>query len=497
MSGSVRAIHAGVQPPAHDLEAEAAVLCAIIREPARLSEVRALLEPREFYSHSNRRIFETILSLNTAGQAIDVVSVASALRERGHLESCGGTPYLAQISDATPAVAHVAEHARLVKKAYRSRALVERLARANIEIRTGIDDVQTWTAQLADDLRAHGNDNERSSWPELDASEIFAPLDAIHYVFAPFDMCPGAPTLVAGYGFSGKTIALQSMAVSLAAGLPVWGSFSARAGRVLHIDWEQGPRLTRERYQRLAAAALVAPSDLEGRLSLVSMPQLYLDTPGAEPAMLHRCAGYDLAIIDSLKAACPSIEENDAAARNVLDMLTRVSVKTGCTFVVVHHARKPQRDATGGAKMSIRGSGALFDACGSVLVCEASKGAPTRVMHEKARTSGVPSEDIELRIADVEIDGNPRGGLSVSASAVAAEASARGGGRKLDELKDRIRDLFREQGDQAGKGAIRERLGLKRDSVFAAMAELEASGEVVNVGSERRPKLRLVEGRKP
>jgi hypothetical protein len=125
-------------------------------------------------------------------------------------------------------------------------------------------------------------------------------------------------------------VALQSAAVSIATGQRVWGAYTARQGRVLHIDYEQGHRLTRERYQRLAAAMLVTPDELEGRLELVSLPQVYLDSPAAEGFLIDKVKGFDLAIVDSLRAAGPTLEENDSAVRGLLDGLNRVSERTGC-----------------------------------------------------------------------------------------------------------------------------------------------------------------------
>src|SRR5690349_18967599 len=84
----------------------------------------------------------------------------------------------------------------------------------------------------------------KSTWDVLDVAGIFAPLEPVNYLIEPLDLCPGAPALVAGYGFSGKTVALQSAAVSIASGQLVWGTFKARRGRALHIDYEQGSRLT-------------------------------------------------------------------------------------------------------------------------------------------------------------------------------------------------------------------------------------------------------------
>jgi len=344
---------------------------------------------------------------------------------------------------------------------------------------------------------AVSNANSRR-WPALNVNEIFARLPPIKYLLEPLDICPGAPALVAGYGFSGKTVALQSAALTIAGGGRVWGAFAARQGRVLHIDHEQGAHLTRTKYQRLAAAMMLGPADFDDRLVLVSMPQVYLDAPAAESIYTDKCAGFDLVIVDSLRAACPAMEENDSGARGALDVLNRVSDKTGACFVVVHHARKPQKDSTGGAKASIRGSGAIFDACGSVMVFESEgKGQPVRVRHEKARTTGRVADDFLLHIEDHEVDGRPHGGLAVRAEAISQTAPERDAGKVLDAIKERIRAHFREHGDQPSKNVLCQRIPFRRQSLYAAISELEAAGEIVNVGTEKRPNLRFRETPQP
>ena len=170
---------------------------------------------------------------------------------------------------------------------------------------------------------------QRVALPWLDADAIFAPLPPVPYVLGALDICPGAPALVAGYGYSGKTMALQSMALSVACGLPAWGAYAVAQGRVAHVDYEQGERLTRERYQRLARGLMVGPSDIGDRLRLTSAPNMFLDGTVAEDVLAHELDGCTLAIVDSLRAAAPTIEENSSDVRRTLDMLGRVSSKTG------------------------------------------------------------------------------------------------------------------------------------------------------------------------
>jgi len=332
-------------------------------------------------------------------------------------------------------------------------------------------------AQLVQQLKSPG-----AQLPDLapvGVAEIFAPLKPVEYLLAPLDLCPGAPALVAGYGFSGKTLALQAMALSIASGQKVWGGFAAEQGRVVHVDYEQGSRLTYERYQRLAYDMGVGPSDIGDRLHVATMPSLYLDQPDGVAALQRAAQGARMVIIDSLRACAPSVDENSSEVRRVLDALGRVSQATGATVVVIHHARKPQKDAGGGAKASIRGSGAIFDACSSVMVFDGKKGGNVQVSHEKARNSGILTDDFELVIEDVPDGANPRRGLRVSAHSAKAESVDPQA--QLDAVCKEILAVLDAEPGQSGR-EIRERLNRSPNTVSAAIDNLERRGLIRNTG---------------
>jgi len=269
-----------------------------------------------------------------------------------------------------------------------------------------------------------------AAWPALTVAQIFEPLPPVDYLIEALDVTPGAPLLLAGYGYSGKSLALAELCLAVACGDRAFGLFQARQGRAVYVDREQGPRLTRERFQRLARARGVDAAALGDRLEIVCMPALNLDAPGAEAVLLERLKGAAFAGFDSLRALCPALDENDSKIRAPLDMLTRVSLAVDCCTAVIHHARKPSEGQRGGTKMAIRGSGAIFDACGSVLVFEGDKGQPSRVSHEKARNSGRPSEPFTLRIEDVPsgVPGGavfaPKWGVRVAGELATADAAA-------------------------------------------------------------------------
>ena len=114
----------GGRVPPHDLDAEAAVLSAILLSREALDRVLEILMPEHFYSDANAHIYAAMQQLALQGSPIDVISVASYLRDRERLGQIGGPAYLVQIADTTPAVANVGAHAQVVYEKWRVRALI-------------------------------------------------------------------------------------------------------------------------------------------------------------------------------------------------------------------------------------------------------------------------------------------------------------------------------------------------------------------------------------
>ena len=65
----------------------------------------------------------------------------------------------------------------------------------------------------------------------------------------------------------------------------------------------------------MALALDLTPDDLRDRLSYVSM-RIYTSTrPTSKASQVRAFDGYTLAVVDSLRASAPSIEENDSSVR--------------------------------------------------------------------------------------------------------------------------------------------------------------------------------------
>ena len=82
------------------------------------------LKPEYFYSEAHRRIFEACIELKQTGSPVDVVQVASYLKDRQRLAQVGGMPYLGQILDSAPVVANVAAYGRTIHEKFRVRQLI-------------------------------------------------------------------------------------------------------------------------------------------------------------------------------------------------------------------------------------------------------------------------------------------------------------------------------------------------------------------------------------
>lgn len=141
--------------PRANLDAEGAVVSAMLLDPDAIDRVLPIVRPADFYSDANRWICEGIFELASGGRRVDVVSVAEWLRNKSRLAEVGGAPYLAQLSDATPTVAHVEEHAIIVRDAARLRAAGALFAKLSAEARTAeIDDVGAWLSRCEADVYA-------------------------------------------------------------------------------------------------------------------------------------------------------------------------------------------------------------------------------------------------------------------------------------------------------------------------------------------------------
>ncbi len=113
--------------PPQAVEAERAVLGAMMLGEEAIGTVVEFLDETCFYRDSNRRIFESVVSLYQKGEPADLVTVREELKSAGHLEAAGGELYLAELLDEVATTANVEYYARIVLEAAIKRKLINAL----------------------------------------------------------------------------------------------------------------------------------------------------------------------------------------------------------------------------------------------------------------------------------------------------------------------------------------------------------------------------------
>ncbi len=134
----------GGRVPPHDLEAEKAVLSACLLSPDAFDLVQEIVAPEFCYSDAHKHILDAVFDLKNSGQAVDMVAVRGWLQTRGRLEQVGGSAYLVRITQATPAIVNVAQHARTIREKARLRQLIQTCHRVAAEGYGDCGDVQSF-----------------------------------------------------------------------------------------------------------------------------------------------------------------------------------------------------------------------------------------------------------------------------------------------------------------------------------------------------------------
>lgn len=226
----LRAVDISGRIPPHNNDAEAAVLSALMTDGRHVDAVTAVLPTSEpFYGDANRRIYDAILELHRVGQPIDMQTVAEVIKRQDRLQAIGGVSYLVSIVDATPSVANVVAHAKIVREKWRMRRAIERSQIHTAEAYADYGDAQTFLDAAAEEMVAIARDSsdrkEASLLYDIVKSEIAGfdgvPVAGLPSGFADVDnrtsgMHPGEMIIVAGRPGMAKTSYMLNIARHIA-----------------------------------------------------------------------------------------------------------------------------------------------------------------------------------------------------------------------------------------------------------------------------------------
>jgi replicative DNA helicase len=129
--------------PPQNIEAEQAVLGAILLNPDVLTSVNERIRAEDFYRQGHQRLFEAMNELAERRDPIDLLTLTAYLQDKNLLEEVGGVSYLTEIAGLVPAISNVDYYAKIVE----TKSIQRNLIRTASEI---INDAYTSDEDISD-----------------------------------------------------------------------------------------------------------------------------------------------------------------------------------------------------------------------------------------------------------------------------------------------------------------------------------------------------------
>lgn len=112
-----------LEPP-KDIEAEMAILGAMLKSQDARMDVNGILHAEDFYLKEHQEIYRTMLDMEQRSVGIDITTVYSALKHRKTADMIGGITYLSRLMDDAIVVSNAKYYADIVINKSRMRQLI-------------------------------------------------------------------------------------------------------------------------------------------------------------------------------------------------------------------------------------------------------------------------------------------------------------------------------------------------------------------------------------
>jgi hypothetical protein len=369
--------------PPHAVEAEQAALgCVLQVSAAAAEELLGQLDAHWFYELRHQTLFRVFRDTVAKVGAWDIVIARQALKDAGKLTEVGGVAYLTALVDCVPSAANFPFYRDILEDKAKRRALARFAEKVKAH---GLDESQDVFA-LLDEVKAMlpsalSKGDAPPAPPlkiwtmdELRAYEPPAHLQLVgdNELFMGYD----GVVLLAGPGSSGKSLAVDSLALAGAIGRGTWmGRKVHRKFKTLIIQAENGTT----RLKRLEAALR------QNHPEVAVGEHIFISSPPEGGIPFHRAdfreavretvkrLGVDLVVVDPWSQVA-----TEDAAKEVVDKLAEIRscFPTGddcpCLLIVAHTKKPRPEDVRKGRGLTylIAGSVALPNSarCAYVLL---------------------------------------------------------------------------------------------------------------------------------
>jgi len=116
--------------PPQNLEAEIALLGALMIDKDAIIKVADIIMADDFYKTNHGYIYQAMTELFSHNEPIDILSLANKLGEKKQLDETGGRSYLAKLSSSVATASHIVHYANIIQR----KATLRRLLHTAAEI---------------------------------------------------------------------------------------------------------------------------------------------------------------------------------------------------------------------------------------------------------------------------------------------------------------------------------------------------------------------------
>jgi replicative DNA helicase len=316
--------------PPSDVQAEKAVLSAILLDNDAINEILGDLRQDDFYVPAHRRLFEAMSQLHDAGQPVDLTTLSDFLKSRDLLDSVGGAVVLAEIADYEATSANITHYSKIVREKSVKRSVIHT---ASEIVNLGFDPTQG-SGQLLDaaESKIFALSQEKASATLSPLSvEMHEAVDHIDMLMARSGELTGLATGLSG--FDEMTGGLQPGDLFILAARPSMGKTALALNIARNAAVDGGKRVavfslemtTRSLVLRLLSSeaevdfsafrsgliALEAHARLVAAAGKLANSEIYIDDGAAATVLeiraksrrLHARHGLDCVIVDYLQLA--------------------------------------------------------------------------------------------------------------------------------------------------------------------------------------------------
>jgi replicative DNA helicase len=221
----------------HNLEAERAVLGAMVLDNKAIDEVIEILDHTCFYHTAHTIIYEAVRSLYELNRGVDLITLTEELTRRGRLEAIGGAYYLTSLIENVATVSNVKYYAQIVRDKATARQLIlagSEITQLGFSAESDVHSIVETAERLILDI---AQQREQQGFASLETL-LHASMETVERLYREKTLVTGVPS---GYKkLDELTSGFQATDLIIIAGRPSMGktAFALNIARNLNMEQE-------------------------------------------------------------------------------------------------------------------------------------------------------------------------------------------------------------------------------------------------------------------